>query len=67
MLKWRLRLQNHKGQGSCNASANGRVLGFTSSPVADVTIGDATAAYQQPSLATDTTSHHLRTDCKHRH
>lgn len=45
-----------------NARATGRVLGFTSSSIADVAIGDATTAYQEPSLSTDTTSHHLRHD-----
>jgi hypothetical protein len=55
-------LVNHKGQGSCNAKAAGRIVGFASSSVADIAIGDATQAYQEPSLATDTTSHHLRED-----
>lgn len=55
-------LVNGKGQGVCNRAAGGRVIAFTHGADFDYTAGDATAAYREPSLTTDTTSHHLRRD-----
>lgn len=55
-------LVNGRGQGVWNRAAKGRILAFASGPDFDYTAGDATAAYQQPSLTTDTTSYHLRKD-----
>ncbi len=55
-------LVNHKGQGVWNRSACGHISAFASSPDFDYVAGDATPAYQHPSLTTDTTSYHLRKD-----
>ncbi len=55
-------LVNHKGQGVWNRSAQGRITAFASSPDFDYVAGDATLAYQHPSLTTDATSFHLRKD-----
>jgi len=55
-------LINGKGQGVWNRAAAGRIVAFTHGADFDYTAGDATAAYREPSLTTDTTSHHLRKD-----
>lgn len=55
-------LVNHKGQGVWNKAACGRIFAFASSADIDYVAGDATPAYQHPSLTTDTTSYHLRKD-----
>lgn len=55
-------LINRRGQGVWNRAASGRIMAFVSSPDFDYVAGDATPAYQQPSLTTDTTSYHLRKD-----
>jgi hypothetical protein len=55
-------LVNRRGQGVWNRAACGRITAFASSPYFDYVAGDATPAYQHPSLTTDTTSYHLRRD-----